>query len=87
MPAGTPGWHSLQIKQDSIMKTFFIDKQESWAAKLLCAQMQANRLRDYDGDQPVNKTKDAFRPVSFWILFALILIGFGYLWLEPRIQT
>jgi len=85
MPAGTPGWHSLQIKQDSTTKSFYINKQESWAAKSLNAQMQANRLRDYDGDQPANKTKDAFMPVSVWILFALMLIGFGYLWLEPRI--
>ncbi|HRI79568.1 MAG TPA: hypothetical protein PLR06_08530, partial [Cyclobacteriaceae bacterium] len=81
----TPGWHSIEVRQDSTVKKFYVHNPTAWNTLALNNQIQQNQVRAWENALPLSKSITALKPISVWIMVALLLIAFSYLWLEPRI--
>ncbi|TRZ43173.1 hypothetical protein [Robertkochia solimangrovi] len=81
----TPGWHDLQVQQDSSsVYNFYTYREENWKTMKTYEQIKRNQAQFNSNSNSVNQVyySQPWTPIWFFLVF---LFCMGYLWLQPKL--
>lgn len=81
--AGSVGWNSLTIHQDSSQHNFFVSQPGAWRSMRVLNQQRG--MRNLLSQQEQIREQIVLLPVSKIIFFLLFLLSAGFLWVAPKL--
>lgn len=82
--ADHPGWHSINLKNDSSKLDYFVAEENTWPSLSSANAIKETSMRAATtGFQNRPKTSD--QTVALWIFYILFVTGATILWLTPKL--
>ncbi|MFZ6013286.1 MAG: hypothetical protein ACOYXT_23290 [Bacteroidota bacterium] len=83
--AGSPGWHSLTITQDSTELFYYTSEPGAWKSLSIANAIHQTGIGKAKATSE-KKTHQENRLVPPWIFFVIFLLSAGFLWLAPKLS-
>lgn len=84
---GNTGWHSINLENDSTATLdFYVMDSTQWKSMTAYKTMAENK-RQFNSSADVTTNKKTLRPINQLWFFLIFILGVGYLWFVPKLNS